>query len=975
MDVGRSASLPYRLPRNIWICVLGTCLLAALVVPSGAMPPAPVELSAVARRVPPTIEILRLETTRYQAVLVGETADWNHVAELIENLASLPELDESELLEMVAEGERYRFILAIPYAGLRPKSSRVEAEEKEELLRDKVLDLLTPGPVEPGIKNRREVLAPPEVDDPSLLPEHPLAEFQISEIQVLEILRTSAGDLARVRARSREFLAFAGDILSDGKIQAIDFGSGNRKESPGLRFERRSGPAPPAQPTQPTPRDSALLELDCAQLASSEALLLEVLTEAQKRIRVYQYELHLAESRFSRVDRGSVARFRRSVAQAAADELVFLFHSQLPKLNELKTLPSSPAEIFSLLGDLELMAGRHLRAAAAYRLAEERSPEYRPLCGRLFEGKLYGVESRSSWNEDPHRVPMSYLLTWDPPSGRVLERRFLTSLPNAFVAEPNSLRITFPYAPEVRTPFSAVGQPTPFRYPDLRLRFRTLRHNFSPVLNFISPESLNRFEVGYPLNPRFPWNPPDLEARLRAEASRDPTQPWYAFWLGQLYSTLGRGAEAEKIWQEIFPDLGNRLPSSDLVWMAAYHEYFGRPAWGDRIYEVAAAQNQKKPRSLRLRHWLQRPVGGCPPFFDLWLRRQPERHYLWWQRLHELSGPDRGDSLRSLFWSEERARRGDPIGARVERARAETFLPGDPVVQSVWLDYALYWILALFACIYVRWTLLTLEIPFGIRPRPQPARVGARAWLHGAGPELLLLYLALFLVLTLALLAVAYQGLAETRWISDDAQTEPQPGQILRALLAGGVFENSPPMNLVTRLHRFDARRWLVLGLLATFVFGFAATPAAFVLSLERTRNFVARFLPGARYFRQGANWRGLLVFGLFAFALFPLLRLGLVAAGIGLPTPGPISEQYLQSFESTYLPPGRLPLASRDSDDGFFFPTGSLDWTHPEDLKNMCRRSFFSLLTIYPGAKVFWTLVFVSLAVSLWAHFAPRRP
>ena len=908
MNLARSQSAQHWVPKGIGAYLLAICLFVTLPGPAGARPPEEVDLPALARLVPPTIQILRLETTPYQAVLVGKTPDWENVAELIEKLAQLPGFGESELIELVAAGKDYRFLLAVPYAKKLPMGPTLAGFEGQEWRWwDKILPWLYPesakAPKDP-IEHPRDALAPPETEDALDASAHP----------------------------------------------------------------------PDRPPAAQTPQESALLELECGNLRAPEALLREVLTQAEKRIQVYEDELRLAESRFSRVDRGTYAQFQKAAAQAAADELAFLFHSQLPGLKRLNTQSPPPGEIFSLFGDLELIAGRHRRAAAAYQLAERRSPEYRPLCGRLFAGRLYGVESLLWPTEARRRVPVGYLLAWDPLSGRVVERRALTSLPNSFSAERDSLRITFARSPELQVPFLGPGLPTPQRHEDLVLGFQTIRSSVSPVLNFIQPESLNRFEVGHQFESFLPWSLPELEVELHARASQDPTQPWHRLWLGQLYSTRGRSTQAEKIWQEIFPELEHLLPSRDLVWMAAYHEFFGRPAWGDRIYAVAAAQPQSQPPP-RLRHGLRRQLHGYPAFFDLWLRRHPERHFVWWQRLHELKGNDQGDSLRSVFWSEERARRGDPVGAQAEIARAQALRRGDPTLEGAWLDYALYLVLAISACIYARWTLLTLEMPFGIRPRfpPEKAKVGARAWLQGAGPELALLHLALFLALILTLLAAAYLGLAEFSWYSDGASAEPGFGHFVQALLAGGIFENTPPTRLIASIHDFDALRWLVV-LLGAPSLGFLATPAAMVLSLKKTRDFAARWVPGARYFRQGSNWRGLLIFGLFVFAFFPLLRLGLVATGYGLPTPGLATEVYLRRFEPLYLPPGRVPYSSPNLSGSTFFPEDSFDWTDPEGLERLSRRSFWSLQTIYPGSKVFWLLVLASLALSLWAHLGSPR-
>jgi hypothetical protein len=128
------------------------------------------------------------------------------------------------------------------------------------------------------------------------------------------------------------------------------------------------------------------------------------------------------------------------------------------------------------------------------------------------------------------------------------------------------------------------------------------------------------------------------------------------------------------------------------------------------------------------------------------------------------------------------------------------------------------------------------------------------------------------------------------------------------------------------------------------------ALPGGLLLAWGRVRSFAARWIPGAALVREGLPLRGYLFFGLFVFAVAPLLWL----LTVRVPAPGIVSADG-EGVPSSMLPP---------------LPGGG--------------ESFLRLLGVYAGAELFWSLVLLALAASLGTQaytrwragpgFSPRR-
>ncbi|HSS47885.1 MAG TPA: PilN domain-containing protein, partial [Thermoanaerobaculia bacterium] len=346
---------------------------------------------------------------------------------------------------------------------------------------------------------------------------------------------------------------------------------------------------PGGAPAQDPP--SALAQLTCGSLASAEAgTLAGVLERADLRLAGYKWERRLIEKRLD--GRGSWARrFLDDVARAASSDLSRLF-GELDRPESLKAgAAAPPAEMFALLGDLNLVAGRLPAAAESYGIAEQLSPGQETLCGHLYDGKLYGVESFSSscWGGTFRWLGLTgYLLAWDLASGRVVERHLLPMMPEALAVQQGELQITLHGGDVVRLAGQRLAVPVPVAA-DLNTRSQAILSGTLLAQNFAGLEragSSSPFEVSRYFDDRLPLDLPELEQALRAAALRDPTQPWHPFFLGQALWAQGRREEAETLWRGIW-DGGPRAPYYELLQMATFYEGFGQREWADRAFDQA----------------------------------------------------------------------------------------------------------------------------------------------------------------------------------------------------------------------------------------------------------------------------------------------------------------------------------------------------------------------------------------------------
>lgn len=319
---------------------------------------------------PERITIDRLNATRHHLALAGASPDLGEIATLLEVLGRVPGAGEPELREIVAGDRGYELRIVVPLGETPPDA----AAQLEGL----------------GLQ-------------PWRTPLERLAMFA-----------------------NRKWLW---DWL------AYDY----EEQAPAAHNRAGNAYAPAARPRavwpvleSAVPQPSALAHLDCSMLAERIDIdtRAEVLKRADERLETYRQALRHFPSQNENSRAAAPSRHLAELEAAAADNLALVFAVNLGL--DRSGMPS-PAEMFSLLGDLHLLAARPVAAAEAYALAERHSPSYMPVCGRLLEGKLYGVESHSEGSA--RSVLTSYLLTWDPISGQVLERRPLPAIPEALGAD------------------------------------------------------------------------------------------------------------------------------------------------------------------------------------------------------------------------------------------------------------------------------------------------------------------------------------------------------------------------------------------------------------------------------------------------------------------------------------------------------------------------------------------------------------
>jgi hypothetical protein len=698
-------------------------------------------------------------------------------------------------------------------------------------------------------------------------------------------------------------------------------------------------------------RPTALARLDCEVLARRIPIDQrdDLLERAGQRLRDYRRELRSSASSLKRLDPAARSQLLDDLEAALAADLAVIF-GVLAELGFDPPFWPSPAEMFSLLGDLDLIAGRPVAAAEAYLLAEGNSAGYLPLCGRFFAGKVYGVESRTEGFTVSALT--GYLLAWDPLSGQVLERHLLPDIPEAVGKDQESLWIAFPDGSRSRLAGGRL-EPEIRLHDDLIRRVRAMRAGSGLAKNWADPQQRWAFGLVREIDDRLPLNPAELEAALLSAARKDPTQPWYPFWLGQVMWSEGRRAEAETVWREMSPRLERGMPYYESFWMAAYHEVFGRPDWADRVFEAALRERRSLPADAKLVAWTERVIA--PQYLDLWARRSPARHHLWWQRVREITGTASGDAFKAAMWSEQLARRGQDAAAREEHSSIARARQGDPATESAWVDYALYLALAALAMLFARLAVLG-GVLAGRAARGQPLWAPGAARLFGL--QLLLLSAIVTFALSLVLLAVSYVSRAEkAQYRPDGSAIMAAIGapQLLQAWLAGGVFEDVEPPRLIREVRQLKKVRAdvLVIGTAAVLLGLFlAAWPAGLLLRFPPLRDLATRWLPGARLVRRGEDLRGVLAFGLVVFAALPLLWLLVAGAGSALPAPGPFSGSYAQNLSFSFLP----------------LPPRVHEFAETLELKQLRRESFWTLLLVaYPAAKIFWSLVVTAMAVAVF--------
>ena len=632
----------------------------------------------------------------------------------------------------------------------------------------------------------------------------------------------------------------------------------------------------PVLPAESVP--SALAKLTCHRLTHiREDDLVQLLERAEERLESYRWDRRLAASTSGRQQAWS-RRFLAEVERATSQDLARWF-GDLHPLESVRAILEPPAvEMFALLGDLNLIAGRFAAAAESYRLAEELSAAYEPLCGRLHEGRLYGAES--FFAVDPEGGPgypmlTGYLLAWDLDSGRVLERHLLPALPEAISAEGGALEISVTGAEELRLIEGRLEPPVRV-LANLSVRSAAVWSSAVPALNFIGQDYrdfASPFAVGRRLDDRLPVTLPELEQALRAAAARDPTQPWYSFWLGQTRWAQGQHEEAESLWREMWHGAPRKIPYYELLWMAAFHEGYGQDEWADRGFSQALEARRRLGVPIFSAHPVERHFNAAAFWLGAATRRDPDRRYLWWRRLRQLSGQVAGDAFSAALWADFFERRGDRQGyrsalAELEEARAYDV---DHRTAVAWLDYALYLAVAVAAMLFAQLAALSYRRIARLKSwRSDPRRLKLR-WLRPwrlkwpgkvarinalrVGGGIPVGVVALYLALSLSALAASYVVYLKTEPFELSDLPPAGPGSatheerlrldgvdLLRAWLTTGVVDpaNRGHGPLISRVQDFRIRpvwKRLLLALAMIGAMFVAAMPAALLLVWRRARD------------------------------------------------------------------------------------------------------------------------------------------
>ena len=729
-----------------------------------------------------------------------------------------------------------------------------------------------------------------------------------------------------------------------------------------------SGEAPAARPK------SKLARLSCDDLAAGVEAdqLASLLERADRRLARYLWEQGLVADR--RTGRSSWdRRFLDDIAQSASGDLAQLF-GELPGLEILRTGPSPPpAEMFAVLGDFNVIAGRLVAAIQLYRITERISPGQKTLCGRWHDGKLYMAESFAvpTRSQGFRRIWLTgYLIAWDPASDRIVERHLFPAMPKAFAVEQGKLRITLRGA-DVFEPAGQSSAPPVQVSNGFGVQWGAIQNGTRLAANFFDLRirgTGSSFELRRDFDPRLPLDLPELERAARAAAVRDPTQPWHPFLLGQALWAQGRQAEAETLWNRIWDGGPWAAPYQELLWMAMLHESFGQRAWADHGFARVLAQRRRLGPPNLARQEIERRVSLAFFWLDGRLH-DPERRYLWWRRLREISGIEAGDAFRAALWAAELGRRGEDRRAQDELAYLEQARrsPFDLAARSAWLDYSLYGVVACAAMLFAWLAALGGRLRRLKRCRRSwPS--AARLFLRGLPQILIPLSLVVALSLTVAAannvrsLFLLDPGLRDLVSARDEA---PSDAGFLHRFTAADLLSDwatkgldGPTTGLQALLNRLaleilihGAGAWALLilaGFLSLFVI---ALPVGLLLSWGRARTFVTRWIPGAAQVRAGAPLRGYAVFGLFVFAVVPLAWLMVARVCGAVPAPGLVSAN---AFFQMGLESPLLPLSTPD--------TTSLN----ANFERLRTRSFARLLFVYPGARLFWSLVAAALAIAL---------
>jgi len=376
-------------------------------------------------------------------------------------------------------------------------------------------------------------------------------------------------------------------------------------------------------------------------------------------------------------------------------------------LHDAVALDPHDAQSYAQLGDLHMEAGEFKEAVAAYRGAAQAGGTYTTRHAVFFEGKLYKTDefkSKRYYAKLRHESP--YLLGQDPTTGKVLERYRLPGVARSFTVKGEGVQISYAAynPPETTITFSHGKFDRPVFYgPNLLYRRMGMVGAWTVAANFLDnmEGSEHTFDAKFAPSATevyedAPRSLSELEGALHQAITKDPTQPWYPFLLGEALWSEGRKDDATKTWQQMFSGNFPGTPYYEFCWMAMYFERLGQREWADRAYEEALARRKELPQPIGFATLIER-LFNTPFIGQAAAASQkgtdPERAYLWLLRVREISGvcPE-GDDFVAAAWAKYYRERGEVEKARreaafFEKARAHPLNITRILTQ---LDYALY---------------------------------------------------------------------------------------------------------------------------------------------------------------------------------------------------------------------------------------------------------------------------------------------
>jgi serine/threonine protein kinase/tetratricopeptide (TPR) repeat protein len=349
----------------------------------------------------------------------------------------------------------------------------------------------------------------------------------------------------------------------------------------------------------------------------------------------------------------------------------------LEAVDEALRAEPAHAGALAMRADLLMIAGHVADAAAAYQKAAAVGQPYVTTRGFFMSGLLYVIESYRSIRYGEHDT--LYLLALDPTSLKVRDRLLLPGNARRFAVDGKRVTITCQSgrARSDTTDMTFVDgkldRPV-WLTPRFDLRTFSLKAGRLAAANFMSDfESRGsgpavHLSKGTTVNPDAPGSLEQLEAELRKEIDRDPTQPWHRFFLLMTLRNMGRTAESNDEFEALMRGEYPAIPYYEFGQMTTFLERMGEASLADRMYAKALQQRKR----------VLFPVSFATSYERIYAARfvtlsqaDPKRKYLMLQRARALTGFIlEGEDVASRLWSRWLHLHGDDAASRKEAAEA-----------------------------------------------------------------------------------------------------------------------------------------------------------------------------------------------------------------------------------------------------------------------------------------------------------------